>query len=358
MAIILAICLLLFFGAEAQVFGAGAPPAKIVITPASFSEREGLLIVSQNQGFFRKYKLDVELVLMPSAPIAFSALTAGESHFYYGTTSGTSLGAVLNGLDGVFVAGFINKLIGAFSVTKDIKTPNDLKGKQIGVASLGGGNWMFTMLAFDHWGLDPKRDNITFRIIGNTGVRAQSIASGIIGGSVLGYTFATNFRRDGFDEEELKNFVETILNYKIRFVDKKEYVRQLHEKIEFELPSAISPMHSILDYLTRRVERLGVVQSEQSNLFVALDEAFVNAVKHGNKFNAEKLIKITAEISPHEARFTIEDEGEGFDVNAIPDPLDPENLFKASGRGVLFIYNIMDEVKYNERGNRLTMIKK
>ncbi len=180
------------------VLAASAPPAKIVITPASFSEREGLLIVTQNQGYFRRRNLDVQLVLMPSAPIAFSALTAGESHFYYGTTSGTSLGAVLNGLDGVFVAGFINKLVGAFAVSKDIKTFNDLKGKQIGVASLGGGNWMFTMLAFDHWGLDPKRDNITFRIIGNTGVRAQSIASGIIGGSVLGYTFATNLRRDGY----------------------------------------------------------------------------------------------------------------------------------------------------------------
>jgi ABC-type nitrate/sulfonate/bicarbonate transport system substrate-binding protein len=180
------------------VLAASVPPAKIVITPASFSEREGLLIVTQNQGYFRKRNLDVQLVLMPSAPIAFSALTAGESHFYYGTTSGTSLGTVLNGLDGVFVAGFINKLVGAFAVSKDIKTRNDLKGKQIGVASLGGGNWMFTMLAFDHWGLDPKRDNITFRIIGNTGVRAQSIASGIIGGSVLGYSFATNLRRDGY----------------------------------------------------------------------------------------------------------------------------------------------------------------
>jgi serine/threonine-protein kinase RsbW len=168
----------------------------------------------------------------------------------------------------------------------------------------------------------------------------------------------TNFRRDEFDENELRNFVETVLNYKIRFIDQKEVVRHLHEKIEFELPSAISPMHSILDYLTRRVERLGVVRSEQSNLFVALDEAFVNAVKHGNKFDSEKLVRITAEVSPQEARFTIEDEGEGFDVNAIPDPLDPSNLFKASGRGVLFIYNIMDEVQYNERGNRLTMVKK
>jgi serine/threonine-protein kinase RsbW len=169
---------------------------------------------------------------------------------------------------------------------------------------------------------------------------------------------ATNFRRHEFDEAELRHFVETILNYKCRFVDKKDFLLQLHEKIEFELPSAISPMHSILDYLTRRVEKLGVVRPEQSNLFVALDEAFVNAVKHGNKFNADKLIRIIADVTPQEARFTIEDEGEGFDINSIPDPRDPTNLFKSSGRGVLFIYNIMDEVEYNERGNRLTMIKR
>lgn len=169
---------------------------------------------------------------------------------------------------------------------------------------------------------------------------------------------ATNFRRDEFDEDELKNFIETVLNFKDQFVDQAAFVRHLREKIEFELPSSISPMHSILDYLTKRVEKLGVVDANQSNLFVALDEAFVNAVKHGNKFNTQKLVRITAELSDKEASFTVEDEGEGFDVNAIPDPLDPENLFKTSGRGVLFIYNIMDEVKYNERGNRLTMVKK
>jgi len=127
---------------------------------------------------------------------------------------------VLNGLDGVFVAGFINKLIGAFAVTKDIKTPNDLKGKQIGVASLGGGNWMFTMLAFDHWGLDPKRDNITFRIIGNTGVRAQSIASGIIGGSVLGYTFASNLHREGYP------ILADLAELNIPFLDSGLYTRK------------------------------------------------------------------------------------------------------------------------------------
>jgi serine/threonine-protein kinase RsbW len=169
---------------------------------------------------------------------------------------------------------------------------------------------------------------------------------------------ATNYSRTEFDEAELRDLVATTLDHKARFVDKTDIVQDLHENIEFELPSSIALMHIVLDYLLKRVEKLGVIKSEQSNLFVALDEAFVNAVKHGNKFDEKKMIRITAEVSKEEARFTIEDEGEGFDVSTIPDPLDPENLFKPSGRGVLFIYNIMDEVQYNDRGNRLTMVKR
>jgi len=169
---------------------------------------------------------------------------------------------------------------------------------------------------------------------------------------------AANYRREQFDENELRELIATVLDYKARFVDRTDVVQDLHENIEFELPSVISLMHIVLEYLLKRVEKLGVIKSEQSNLFVALDEAFVNAVKHGNKYDTGKLIRVTAEVAKEEARFTIEDEGEGFDVHNIPDPLDPDNLFKPSGRGVLFIYNIMDEVKYNERGNRLTMIKR
>ena len=169
---------------------------------------------------------------------------------------------------------------------------------------------------------------------------------------------ATNYRREDYDEDELKNLFETVLNYKAQFVDKLAAVQQIREKIEFVFPSAISLMHSILDYLMKRVEKVGVINPESSNLFIALDEAFVNAVKHGNKFDADKTVKVSAEVSIKEARFTVEDEGEGFDVESIPDPRNPENLFKSSGRGVLFIYNIMDEVRYNERGNRLEMIKK
>jgi serine/threonine-protein kinase RsbW len=169
---------------------------------------------------------------------------------------------------------------------------------------------------------------------------------------------AANFHRENFIEEELKNLVEIVLNFKAEFIDQTNTVKHIHEKIEFEIPSAISLMHTILDYLINRVEKVGLVNSESSNLFIALDEAFVNAVKHGNKYDSNKLVRITADVNAKEARFTVEDEGEGFDISAIPDPLDPENLFKTSGRGVLIIHNVMDEVKYNERGNRVEMVKK
>jgi serine/threonine-protein kinase RsbW len=166
------------------------------------------------------------------------------------------------------------------------------------------------------------------------------------------------YKTPKFSDDEVKECVETILKYKSIHIDRDKDIKNRHEKIEFEIPSVISLMHSILEYLTTRVEKLGVVNPEKSNLFVALDEAFVNAVKHGNKFDARKNIRIVADITPKEARFTIEDEGEGFDVSSIPDPTDVENLFKTSGRGVMFMYNIMDEVAYNEKGNRITMVKK
>jgi len=156
----------------------------------------------------------------------------------------------------------------------------------------------------------------------------------------------------------LKAIVEQTLTYKLKFVDDPSLLPQVHEMIEFELPSDLSLMNGVLQYLIERVSRMGLIRPEKSNLFVALDEAFVNGVTHGNKNNPGKLLRITAELSPSEAVFAVEDEGEGFDLQQIPDPRDPANLFKTSGRGVLLIYNIMDEVEYNAQGNLLKMVKR
>lgn len=169
---------------------------------------------------------------------------------------------------------------------------------------------------------------------------------------------AANYLRLPYNEEELREIVEQTLSHKLRYVDDPSLLPHIHEKIEFELPSDLGLMNGVLEYLQERVSKLGLISPERSNLFIALDEAFVNAVKHGNKSDPNKLLKITAELSPNEACFTVEDEGEGFNVNEIPDPCDPANLFRTSGRGVLLIYNIMDEVEYNAQGNRVKMVKR
>jgi serine/threonine-protein kinase RsbW len=169
---------------------------------------------------------------------------------------------------------------------------------------------------------------------------------------------AANYLRMPYNRDELREIVELTLAQKLRYNNDSNIFSHVHEKIEFELPSDLSLMNGVLEYLQERVSKLGLIRPERSNLFVALDEAFVNAVKHGNKNDPTKLLKISAELSPKEASFTVEDEGEGFDIREIPNPCDPENLFRTSGRGVLLIYNIMDEVEYNAQGNRVKMIKR
>ena len=169
---------------------------------------------------------------------------------------------------------------------------------------------------------------------------------------------AANYTRSAYNKIELREIIEQTLSYKLRYIDDPTVLSHLHEKIEFELPSDLSLMNGVLQYLLERVAKRGLITPERSNLFIALDEAFVNAVKHGNKNDPNKLVRIAAELSPREASFTVEDEGEGFNVQEIPDPCDPANLFKSSGRGVLLIYNIMDEVEYNAQGNRVKMVKR
>lgn len=169
---------------------------------------------------------------------------------------------------------------------------------------------------------------------------------------------AASFKQNESFTDELTNLIGTVLDYKARFLDSHATVMSIREIVEIEIPSVVELMVPVLSYLTTRVEKLGVIDSATSNLFIALDEAFANAIRHGNKLDPTKMVRISADLSSEEASFTVEDEGEGFDISSIPDPREPMNLLKASGRGVFFISNIMDEVRYNERGNRITMVKK
>ena len=177
---------------------AASAPYKVIYTFGGLNERSGILWVARDAGIFQKYGIDPTIVNVRNAQVGMSALAAGETQFHVGSATGTSIGAMAGGLDPAYIAGLINKLDGAFMVNPSIKTPADLKGKRVGVQSIGGGVWMFSMLAFEHWGLNPERDNIQFRIIGDQSVLAQAITQNIIDGGYLGYAYGAQLERQGY----------------------------------------------------------------------------------------------------------------------------------------------------------------
>ena len=177
--------------------GAAAPP-KAVFTFGGLNERTGVLFVAKDAGIFAKYGLDAQVVHVRSGPVGMAALASGETQFHVGSATGASIGAMAGGLDLVFIAGLINKLDGTFVVAPSIRAPADLKGKRIGVQSIGGGVWMFTMLAFEKWGLNPERDNIQLRVLGDQAVLAQALAAGVVHGAYLGYTFGAQMEKQGY----------------------------------------------------------------------------------------------------------------------------------------------------------------
>ena len=88
-----------------------------------------------------------------------------------------------------------------------------------------------------------------------------------------------------------------------------------------------------------------------------MEEALVNAVKHGNKYDPAKKVHVRVGISSNLFRAEIADEGDGFDPDKLPDPTDPDYLDKPNGRGVMLMRNFMTKVEYNPKGNAVFMEK-
>jgi serine/threonine-protein kinase RsbW len=91
---------------------------------------------------------------------------------------------------------------------------------------------------------------------------------------------------------------------------------------------------------------------------LALEEAMMNAIKHGNRLDPKKKVHVEAMVDSRQAEIIVEDEGPGFVRRAVPDPTLPENLEKCSGRGIHLIEAYMDDVQWSRGGRRLRMIKR
>ena len=113
-------------------------------------------------------------------------------------------------------------------------------------------------------------------------------------------------------------------------------------------------------YFGSRLENLEIVQaiSDTIGRLIGLDddgrywiclsvrESVTNAILHGNKKDVEKRVGVTFDLTDEKLVIQVQDEGNGFDENRLPDPLDPSNLLKPSGRGIFYVRSFMDEVKY------------
>jgi serine/threonine-protein kinase RsbW len=116
---------------------------------------------------------------------------------------------------------------------------------------------------------------------------------------------------------------------------------------------------------TRRVQEqveaaLLAQQFAETEIFgirLALEEALVNAIKHGNQLDPAKKVRVSWRVTTERFDIAITDEGPGFDPADLPDPTDPENIERQCGRGVFLMKHFMTEVAYNGRGNSVIMAK-
>jgi serine/threonine-protein kinase RsbW len=118
-------------------------------------------------------------------------------------------------------------------------------------------------------------------------------------------------------------------------------------KYSLEIESDPNNLITVEEFVNYFAKDLGVSDERMNGLLLSVTEATTNAIIHGNKCNLDKKVYIDVVIENEDIVITVKDEGDGFDPANVPDPTEPQNLLKDSGRGVYLMKVYMDELKYN-----------
>ena len=165
--------------ANALDASAAAAPSRLVIGYASTTPRLMPLWVARDQGFFAKYGIESEPVLLRSGATLVTGMASGD--ILIGRTAGAAvLSAVAAGHDIKMLATFSSRNSYDVVARPNIKRPEDLRGKRLAINSVGGGTWIGAMLWLEHFGIDPQRDQILLQSIGDQGVQSQALESGTV----------------------------------------------------------------------------------------------------------------------------------------------------------------------------------
>jgi serine/threonine-protein kinase RsbW len=133
----------------------------------------------------------------------------------------------------------------------------------------------------------------------------------------------------------------------------------IQHRVSYTLDSTLETVDSAEQTASRIAAEHGFDEDEVMRISMAVREAAVNAVLHGNAYDPDKKVKLEFEIIGNDLIITIRDQGSGLDLDKLPDALAPENLLKSSGRGIFLIRSFMDEVHINpsHTGTEIKLVK-
>jgi serine/threonine-protein kinase RsbW len=132
------------------------------------------------------------------------------------------------------------------------------------------------------------------------------------------------------------------------------------EKLQTTFESTLESVDRAEELVIGEAAKAGFDDDDQHSIGMAVRECAVNAVVHGNRYNRNKKVHFSLERTVGQITVVVGDEGDGFDVKSLPDPLAPENLLRQSGRGLLLIRAFMDEFDMHPRpggGTEVRLVK-
>jgi serine/threonine-protein kinase RsbW len=117
-----------------------------------------------------------------------------------------------------------------------------------------------------------------------------------------------------------------------------------------KIESKLENINVIEDLINEVCEKYKIEEDQYGNVLISMTEAVTNAIIHGNKSNPAKFVDVSYSIEDDSLKFTVKDEGTGFDYNNLPDPTAPENIEKPTGRGIFLMKSLADSVDFHDNG--------
>lgn len=127
------------------------------------------------------------------------------------------------------------------------------------------------------------------------------------------------------------------------------------KSFNFKLSSVPESITYVESFIEKIRDKISITDEVYGNILVALTEAVNNAIFHGNKCDATKMVGLAMEAKNNVLVFTIKDEGRGFNYNSLPDPTAPENLERPAGRGVFLMRHLSDKIHFADNGRLVEM---